>query len=181
MLSCNLWTERGLMNGSMRTVAAILYRSGGPPDLPVAVMVQFDKYSGPTWGGNRCVLISPITRTWRSGHRELSRQQLPLRLAWAVTVHKSQGLTLNQAVIDTGKKYFTTELSFVALSRVRKLQDCLIQQFTFDRLKNIKNISLRKNEEKRLAALGIGRRAVQAKAVAVGVNQSIPDSCRPLS
>ena len=99
MLSCNLWTERGLVNGSMGTVAAILYRSGGPPDLPVAVVVQFDKYSGPTWGGDRCVPISPITRTWRSGHRELSRQQLPLRLAWAVTVHKSQRLTLDQAVI----------------------------------------------------------------------------------
>ena len=184
MLSCNLWTERGLVNGSMGTVAAILYRSGGPPDLSVAVMVQFDKYSGPTWGGDRCVTISSVTRTWRSGHRELSRQLLPLRLAWAVTVHKSQGLTLDQAVIDIGKKHFSTGLSFVVLSLVRKLQDCLIQQFTFDRLKNLsknKNINLRKNEEKRLAALGIGRRAVQATAVAVGVNQSLPDACRPLS
>ena len=114
----------------------------------------------------------------------MSRQLLPLRLSWAVTVHKSQGLTLDQAVIDIGKKDFSTGLSFVALSRVRKLQDCLIQQFTFDRLKNLsknKNISLRKNEEKRLAALGIGRRAVKDTAVAVGVNQSLPDACRPLS
>ena len=95
MLSCNLWTERGLVNGSMGTVAAILYRSGGPPELSVAVMVQFDKYSGHTWGGDWCVTISSITRTWRSGHRELSRQLLPLRLAWAVTVHKSQDLTLD--------------------------------------------------------------------------------------
>ena len=54
------------MNGSMGTVAAILYRSGGPPDLPIAVMVQFDKYSGPTWGGDRCVPIAPVTRIWRS-------------------------------------------------------------------------------------------------------------------
>ena len=168
MLSCNLWTERGLVNGSMGTVVAILYRSGGPPDLPVAVMVQFDKYSGPTWGGDRCVPIAPVTRTWRSGQRELSRQQLPLRLAWAVTVHKSQGLTLDQAVIDIGEKDFSTGLSFVALSRVRKLQDCLIKQFTFDRLKNLsrnKNVGLRKNEEKRLAALGLKGSIVQATGV----------------
>ena len=110
----------------MGTVAAILYRSGGPPDLPIAVMVQFDKYSGPTWGGDRCVPIAPVTRTWRSGQRELSRQQLPLRLAWAVTVHKSQGLTLDEAVIDIGED-ISTGLSFVAFSRVRKLQDCLIK------------------------------------------------------
>ena len=107
------------MNSSMGTVAGILYRSGGPPDLPVAVMVQFDKYSGPTWGGDQCVPIAPITRTWRSGQRQLSRQQLPLRLAWSVTVtiHKSQGLTLDQAVVDIGED-FSTGLFFIPLSRV---------------------------------------------------------------
>ena len=79
-----------------------------------------------TWGGDRCVPIAPVTRTWRSGQRELSRQQLPLRLAWAVTVHKSQGLTLDEAVIDIGED-ISTGLSFVAFSRVRKQQDCLIK------------------------------------------------------
>ena len=50
-------------------------------------------------------------------------------IAWAITVHKSQGLTIDQAVIDIGEKDFCTGLSFVALSRIRKLQDCLIKQF----------------------------------------------------
>ena len=103
MLSPNMWTEQGLVNGSMGTIVAILYRSGGPPDLPIVVVVRFDKYHGPTWGGERCVPIAPISRSWRTGNREMSRRQLPLRLALSITVHKSQGLTFDRALIDLGK------------------------------------------------------------------------------
>ena len=48
MLTSNLWTEAGLVNGAVGTVQAICYQSGGPPSLPVAVMVTFDEYRGPT-------------------------------------------------------------------------------------------------------------------------------------
>lgn len=43
MLTSNLWMDTGLINGAMGTVQAICYKSGGPPDLPVAVMVSFDQ------------------------------------------------------------------------------------------------------------------------------------------
>ena len=48
MLTSNLWTGAGLVMGAMGTVQAICYQSGGPPSLPVAVMVKFDKYWGLT-------------------------------------------------------------------------------------------------------------------------------------
>ncbi|KAJ7933180.1 hypothetical protein B0H13DRAFT_1498629, partial [Mycena leptocephala] len=41
--------------------------------------------------------------------------------AWAITIHKSQGLTLKKAVIDLGDKDFSSGLSFVAISRVKTL------------------------------------------------------------
>ena len=93
MLTSNLWVDVGLVNGAMGIVEAICYRSGGPPDLPLTVMVRFENYSGPTVHDGT-VPVTPILCTWSNAGSQCSRLQLPLKLAWAVTIHKSQGLTL---------------------------------------------------------------------------------------
>ncbi|MGB3413363.1 MAG: AAA family ATPase [Microbacteriaceae bacterium] len=60
--------------------------------------------------------------------KELSREvvgefvQFPLRLAWAVTIHKSQGQSYDSAVIDLGHGAFSPGQSYVALSRIRSLE-----------------------------------------------------------
>ena len=103
MLVANLWVEAGLVNGAVGSVMSICYKSGGPPDLPLAVMVKFDNYRGPTLPDGT-VPIVPIRHTWETFGHHCSRLQLPLKLAWAVMIHKAQGLPLDKAVIDIGKK-----------------------------------------------------------------------------
>jgi len=47
--------------------------------------------------------------------------QFPLRLAYGITVHKSQGLTLSKAVLNLATKEHALGLSYVAVSRVKTL------------------------------------------------------------
>lgn len=69
----------------------------------------------------RRVEVEPMEWTITDGARTLARiSQLPLRLAWAITIHKSQGMTLDAAVMDLSQA-FEYGQGYVALSRVRSL------------------------------------------------------------
>ena len=66
------------------------------------------------------------------------RQQLPLKLAWALTIHKSQGLTVPKAWVNIGKSEQTLGITYVGLSRVKKLPSLIVEPMTCDRLRSIK-------------------------------------------
>jgi len=138
MLRKNLCTERGLVNGALGTVRDIVYNvDQRPPSFPNLILVEFDNYSGPYIIENYFPIL-PIEVTWREQSVDCCRKQFPLSLAYALTIHKAQGLTLEKATIDIGDREMAPGLSYVALSRVRKLENILfINSFNFSRLSMI--------------------------------------------
>ncbi|MCA9327632.1 HRDC domain-containing protein, partial [Candidatus Saccharibacteria bacterium] len=79
-------------------------------DTPVVVTVD-----------GREVQVEP--HSWKleeDGRVRAEATQLPLRLAWAITIHKSQGMSMDGAEIDLSKS-FTPGMGYVALSRVRRM------------------------------------------------------------
>ncbi len=77
------------------------------------------------------------------------RQQYPLKLTWSITIHKAQGLTLNDVWIDLGPSERAAGLTYVALTRVHNISNLVIEPMTFDRLKT-SNYKFRVLEEARL-------------------------------
>jgi ATP-dependent DNA helicase PIF1 len=76
--------------------------------------------------------------------------QIPLILSWAITIHKSQGATLDRCIIDIGSGVFEAGQSYVALSRVKSLEGLSIMSYDVTRIlvnKRVKRYYGEKNEE----------------------------------
>jgi hypothetical protein len=99
MLTSNLWTNAGLVNGALGVVEQIVYNPGiSPPEPPTYILVRFDNYVGVPWDEAfpQTVPIIPIERG--------KERQIPLRLAWGLTIHKSHGLTLEKKLLILGRQ-----------------------------------------------------------------------------
>lgn len=91
----------------------------------LGIVIEFEsatEYPVVEFKNGRTVTMQPDTWELRDGDKKrASITQIPLRLAWAITVHKSQGMTLDSARIDL-RKAFVEGMGYVALSRVKNLE-----------------------------------------------------------
>lgn len=95
----------------------------------LGVVTGFEKttrYPVVALASGRTIVVGPDSWELMDGDkRRATITQLPLRLAWAITVHKSQGMTLDAARIDLSKA-FVEGMGYVALSRVRSLKHLIL-------------------------------------------------------
>jgi ATP-dependent DNA helicase PIF1 len=112
MLTYNLSPDIGLVNGSRGVVvsleidgATVLFKNG------IITRIKFHLYE------------------FDDGKIKIVRHQLPLILAWAISCHKSQGATIDYAIMDLGPSVFAPGMAYVMLSRVRTLDGLLLSSF----------------------------------------------------
>jgi len=101
MLRHNLWTSKGLVHGAVGIVVDIVYETGlsSPSDLPAVILCSFPSYIGPLIEDQNVVPICSMTSKWTTKTGiTCTRKQFPLSVAYACSIHKSQGMTLDKVI-----------------------------------------------------------------------------------
>lgn len=120
MCLVNVDVDAGIANGSMGVVVDFVPADKTVRDSMLVPLVQF--YNG---------VSRPIAPyTWQSAEfPTIAVSQVPLSLAYASSIHKMQGATLDVAEMDLGGSIFAEHQTYVALSRVRSLEGIYLSSF----------------------------------------------------
>ena len=101
------------------------------------IIVGFNEDNLPYVKFNNCkdpILIDYYI--WKSEvHKMVGVSQIPLIYSWAITIHKAQGLTLENAIIDIGSNIFAYGQTYVALSRLKSLEGLYLTSFDYSKIK----------------------------------------------
>jgi ATP-dependent DNA helicase PIF1 len=105
--------EKKYVNGSMGTVVGF-----DNDNAPIIELVS----------GRKITVPADSWRIEEDGKVKAEISQIPVKLAWAITVHKSQGMTLDRAEIDLSRA-FASGQGYVALSRLKSLEGLYLKGF----------------------------------------------------
>ena len=146
MISKNIDVTDGLVNGTQGTVVGFLppvssqnivavivrcdhHKSGQQTRLKYAQIARKYPESVPIFRDQVTVFIGKYARG-----NEILRQQFPLRLCWGCTIHKTQGMTLQQAVVSINGR-FNHGQCYVALSRVTSINGLYLTKFDKNKIR----------------------------------------------
>lgn len=120
MLLYNMDVDRKLVNGSRGVVVKFHEETG----FPVVRFLSGKEY-----------LIEPHEWTYKHAKGDVTYTQVPLKLAWAISQHKSQGMTLDLVEADIGSSIFEYGQTYTTLSRVRTLDGLFITEYDKRKIK----------------------------------------------
>jgi ATP-dependent DNA helicase PIF1 len=118
MCVANLDLDQGICNGSQGVI--IDFVGTNPEDPVLFPLVRF--------ANGIEMKITPYSRQ-SEDFPCIVVSQVPLCLAWALTIHKIQGATMDMAEMDVGRSIFAAGQSYVALSRVKSLEGLYLSEF----------------------------------------------------
>lgn len=117
MLLKNIDVKKGLANGSCGTIKQLTSGS---------IDILFDN-------GVRANLLPAEFEYIKEGRTKIKRTQYPLRLAYGITIHKSQGMTFDKLVVNFNR-IFDYGQAYVALSRTKTLEGLIIRGFDHNKI-----------------------------------------------
>lgn len=150
MLTTNIDVSDGLVNGARGQVVQIV-TNNNEVDI---ILVKFDcdqvgihaiqtspfRYSCPNAVPIRKHEVVFMAKGKRGS--EITRLQFPLTLAWATTIHKVQGLTIDTIIVDMKGGHFSPGQAYVAFSRVKSLQGLHILNFDPSAIKKSDDVTI---------------------------------------
>ena len=131
MLHRNIDVTLGLVNGAIGTVTSVKY-SIDQANTVENITIQF--------GDGKLHQLTRVKSKFQILDKAyVIRLQFPITIAYSITIHKSQGLTLRNVVVDIGNSVFTCGQSYVALSRVTSLAGLNLINFDPRSIKALKS------------------------------------------
>ena len=112
MLKRNKDVDAGLVNGSVGTVVGFLRKHDSQI---TGIKIQFENFERPIDIYRESFSFEVVKSVY------YTRKQFPIILAFSISVHKAQGLSLQSAIVDIGETTFGSGMAYVALSRVKTL------------------------------------------------------------
>ena len=99
------------------------------------ILVEFENYCGRIIFDENPKLVQIIRIGVKKGRGE--RNQFPIIQANGISIHKSRGSSLDSAYVNIGLKEFAPGLTFVALSRVKSIENLYLKPFSFERFQEL--------------------------------------------
>ena len=126
MITKNIDISLGLVNGSIGTIKSVSRDISNDIESVTIELASSKK---------ECIIERYPLKFEIMDKAYVIRKQFPMCLSYAITIHKSQGLSLKQAVIDAGNRMFADGQIYVALSRVTTLEGLHIANFDPSRVR----------------------------------------------